>query len=143
MLIVTIAVLVILIMIFDATMHDIAQGACVLLLIVVGIALIANITILVNGRVIDEKIAMYEEENTRIEQAVSEAVSQYMEYESETFKDLKGESVIQFVSLYPELSADVMVETQIEVYLANNETIRELKEQKISIETARWWVYFG
>lgn len=114
-----------------------------ILLFVVGMALIFNICTLVDGRVIDSKIELYEEENARIEDSIGIAVAQYMEYEATTFEALKGESVIRFVSLYPELKADSMVTKQIEVYIANNYIIRELKEQKISVITAKWWVYFG
>ena len=44
--------------------------------------------------VIDDKIAMYQEENTRIEEQISVTISQYQNYETEIFTDLKPESSI-------------------------------------------------
>ena len=97
----------------------------------------------VNGRVIDSKIAMYQEENKNIETQMDILVEKYMDYESETFRELKGESSITLVSLYPELKADELVKSQIEVYTSNNKTIKELKEKKINLSTWKWWLYFG
>ena len=93
--------------------------------------------------VIDDKIAMYQEENTRIEEQISATVEQYQNYETEIFTEVKPESSITLVSLYPELKSDTLVQKQIEVYTANNEKIKELKEQKISSSVKRWWLYFG
>lgn len=97
----------------------------------------------VNGRVIDTKIAMYQEENKNIETQMDVLVGKYMDYESETFGELKGESSIALVSLYPELKADELVKSQVEVYTTNNKTIKELKEKKINLSIWKWWLYFG
>lgn len=93
--------------------------------------------------VIDDKIAMYEEENTKIETQIAEAVKQYQEYEHDIFVEVAPESAVTLVSLYPELKADTLVQKQIEVYIANNEKIKELKESKISGSVMKWWLYFG
>ena len=95
------------------------------------------------GKVIDEKITMYQEENANIENEMNILVQQYMSYESDTFGNLKGDSSITLVSLYPELKADTLVTKQIEVYVANNEKIKELKEDKIELSVQKWWLYFG
>lgn len=115
-------------------------GACLLFSIVVTGFLIGGI---VNGRVIDQKIAMYTEENEKIEMQMDELVTQYMEYESSTYGELKGESSIALISLYPELKADALVSKQIEIYTENNQKIKELKEKAINISNYKWWVYFG
>lgn len=110
------------------------------------ISLITTIILIVgvsNLSVIDDKIAMYQEENTRIEEQISVTVSQYQNYETEMFTDLKPESSMTLVSLYPELKSDTLVQAQIEVYTANNQKIKELKEQKINGSVKRWWLYFG
>lgn len=96
-----------------------------------------------NGRTLDNKIAMYTEENENIEADMNALVEQYMNYESGTYGELKGESSITLVSLYPELKADALVTKQIEVYIANNEKIKELKEKKIDLSVKKWWLYFG
>lgn len=93
--------------------------------------------------VIDDKIAMYQEENANIEEQIAAVVSQYQEYESNIFESVAPESAVTLVSLYPDLKSDTLVQKQIEVYLSNNETIKELKEEKIGGSVLRWWLYFG
>ena len=97
----------------------------------------------VEGRVIDNKIAMYQEENKNIEDQMDVLVKKYMDYESETFGELKNESSIALVSLYPELKADELVKSQVEVYTSNNKKVKELKEKKINLSVWKWWLYFG
>ena len=92
---------------------------------------------------IDEKIAMYEEENVKIEAQVADIVERYMEYETETFDIKADDSYIVIASLYPELKSNTLVESQIEVYVKNNDKIKELKEARIGSSIARWWLYFG
>lgn len=92
---------------------------------------------------IDEKIAMYEEENAKIEAQMDILVEKYMKYEQETFSDLKTEeSAITLVTLFPELKSDELVQTQINVYTSNNTQIKNLKEEKINMQTKRWILFF-
>ena len=93
--------------------------------------------------VIDDMIAMYTEENQNIENQIDVVVSKYMDFESGTLTELKGDSAITLVSLYPELKSDELVKTQIATYQANNEKLKELKEQKINARVYKWWLYFG
>lgn len=94
-------------------------------------------------KVIDAKIEMYQTENTNIENQITECVKQYQQYETDIFTEVTPESAVTLISLYPELKADTLVAKQIEVYLANNQKIKELKESKISGDVYRWWLYFG
>lgn len=86
---------------------------------------------------------MYEEENARIESQLAETVAQYQQYEKEIFTEVSPESSVQLVSMYPALKADTLVQKQIETYVANNNTIKELKAEKIYGKIYRWWLYFG
>lgn len=111
---------------------------------VIDLIILALCTVwLIYGRTIDEKIDMYTEENTKIENSIDELVSNYMEFESDTFKDITVDSAITLVSLYPELKSDELVKIQIETYQANNEKIKALREAKIDLVAEKWWVYFG
>ena len=92
---------------------------------------------------IDKKIAIYEEENTKIEQQIADTVKQYQEYETGIFTEVAPESSITLVALYPELKSDTLVQSQIEVYVDNNKTIKELKSSAINAPVYRWWLYFG
>ena len=94
-------------------------------------------------KVIDERIEMYQIENANIQTQIAECVEKYQEYETQIFAEVAPESAITLVSIYPELKADTLVSKQIEIYLANNREIKELKELKISEDVYRWWLYFG
>ena len=95
------------------------------------------------GSVIDERIEMYQEQNQKIETQIAECVSQYQAYESGVFKAVAPESAITLVALYPDLKADALVQTQIETYTSNNNTIRDLKDQQIMLSVKKHWLYFG
>ena len=91
----------------------------------------------------NKKIEMYQEENAIIEQQINDLVTNYMEYEQDTFKDFKSESSITLVSLYPELKSDELVQAQIDTYIENNNKIKKLKEAAIDLSVLKWWLYFG
>lgn len=112
--------------------------------IIVLIVFLVQIDLLVKVSVIDERIAMYEEQNANIEEQIEAVVKQYQEYESGIMTEIGDkDSYITLVSLYPELKADALVGKQIEVYLSNNESIVALKNQKLNERVYRWWLYFG
>ena len=94
--------------------------------------------------VIDSKIAMYQEENARIEQDFDRIVKGYLEHEHDTFSDIKPEgSTITLITLFPELKADTLVQRQLDVYVANSAKIKSLREEKINLVKNRWILYFG
>jgi len=114
--------------------------------VIIAISVIASIVlfIFVVCRVgIDKKIAMYEEENAKIEQQIADVVKQYQEYETGIFTEVTPESSMTLVALYPELKSDTLVQSQIEVYVENNKAIKELKARAINAPIYRWWLYFG
>lgn len=112
-----------------------------LILAVRGYELIVEIA---NGYTIDNKIAMYEEENASIEASIDAIVKDYMNFEENTYGELKDdENIINLISLYPELKSDTLVQKQIEVYIANNDEIKRLKVEKCDLSKARWLLYFG
>lgn len=128
--------------------NDCDGGIPVIVVGVLGgiISFIAMIALLINVsnlKVIDQKIDMYQEQNAQIEIQVAECVKQYQQHENEIFTEVKPESYITLVALYPELKSDTLVTKQIELYIANNEKIKELKESKINGSVIRWWLYFG
>lgn len=94
-------------------------------------------------KVIDTKIEMYQYENTKIENQITECVKQYQQYESDVFTEVAPESAMTLVALYPELKSDTLVSKQIDIYIENNQLIKQLKEQKINGSVWSWWLYFG
>ena len=93
---------------------------------------------------IEEKIAIYKEENTNIENQIAAIVENYKNYEVGTLKDLKmSDSPAVVLSMYPELKSDALIVKQIEVYIENNKAIKELRAQKADYRIYAWWLYFG
>lgn len=136
---------IIVILFFVCICHDLEE-LCIIPGLGVLIILIADLvvgTCLLETRVIPEKIELYEAQNAEIEAEISALVEQYMQYESDTYGELKGESAVSLVSLYPELKADALVTSQCELYISNNEAIRDMKEELINASTYRWLLYFG
>lgn len=113
------------------------------------ISIICNIVGLADLKVVDKKIAMYEEENKNIQTQVAEIVKNYQDYEKETYTeslkniDLSNTDVVVLAQLYPDLKSNEMLNKQIEIYQENNKKIKELKEQKINDEMSKWWLYLG
>lgn len=93
--------------------------------------------------VIDARIQMYTEENTKIEEQIAAVVAQYQKYEHDIITEVAPDSSVTLVSLYPDLKSDTLVRSQIEVYLNNNEKIKQLKDDAIHASVYRWWLYFG
>ena len=100
-------------------------------------------------QVADSKIAMYEEENNKIQEQISSIVENYKDYEKNTYTeslkniDIRNTDVVVLAQLYPDLKADGMVTKQMDIYTENNNKIKELKEQKLDYQVAKWWLYFG
>lgn len=107
------------------------------------IGIFVNIGFLVRGRTLDDKIAMYEQENTAIEQSVDVLVKDYYKHESDTYSSLKPENAVLFASAYPELQSNNLAMKQLEIYVENNDKIKELKEDQINLSKNRFWLYFG
>ena len=114
----------------------------IVLFVKIGV-LIFFIGCIVNGRVIDQKIELLENKNIEIESKVETSVKSYMEYEGKTLKDLKVDSYIQLVNLYPDLKSDELIKSEIELYQENIKEVNSLKMEKINISNYKWWVYFG
>ncbi|MFR4509229.1 MAG: hypothetical protein ACLT5V_15070 [Enterococcus avium] len=111
--------------------------------IIFGITVVANMDEVASGKVINQKISMYQTENRNIEEQVDALVKQYMEHEDNTFETARSKDTMTLVSLYPELKSDSLVKEQISVYNKNNAQIKKLKEKKIDVSVAKWWLYFG
>lgn len=126
--------------------EDLAEGFGILGGLIGLIALIGifvNIGFLVYGRTLDDKIAMYEQENAAIEQSVDVLVKDYYKHESDTYSSLKPENAVLFASAYPELQSNELATKQLEIYVENNNKIKELKEDQINLSRNRFWLYFG
>ena len=127
----------------DNDTGEVFSGFGSLISVVALIGIIINIGILINGRTFDDKIAMYEQENEAIEQSVDVLVKDYYKHESDTYSSLKPENAVLFASAYPELQSNELATKQLEIYVDNNNKIKELKEDQINLSRNRFWLYFG
>ena len=93
--------------------------------------------------VVDEKIALYTEENELIYNDVKLTVGEYMEWETDTYEKFALTDITFVVNMYPELKSNELVMKQIDIYLANKNEIKMLKSQLIDREIFAFWVYFG
>ena len=107
------------------------------------IGIFVNIGFLVYGRTLDDKIAMYEQENAAIEQSVDVLVKDYYRHESDTYSSLTPENAVLFASAYPELQSNELATKQLEIYVENNNKIKGLKEDQINLSRNKFWLYFG
>lgn len=107
------------------------------------IVFIVGIIFLSQGRIIDRQIEMYAEENINIETNVTTTVEKYLEHEFNIFDSLQGEDIQTLLVVYPEINSNELVKKQVEIFVENNNKIKELKEDKLNIEVWKWWVYFG
>lgn len=148
---IVLSVLVILVGLIDGALDDSYDNEGWLFLAGVGaVLLIGNIIltfVLVNQvkelNIIDKKIEMYQEENTKIETDIDMLVKQYMEHEKKTLSEFKSESSITLVNLYPDLKSNELVQQQLNIYVENNNKIKEFKNNKLEYQLSKWWLYFG
>ncbi len=105
----------------------------------------SNIYDLSTSYTIDDKIAIYEKENRKIEKQIEVFVESYMEQEENVYTNLSidGEDAFEMVFKIPKLQSYNFVLEQIEVYSENNKIIKELELKKSKIPNLKFALYFG
>ena len=127
------------------TDFDILSGICgILSVIVLVFDCICGFNLFSKSYTTPKKIAMYEEENKRIEEKISATVEKYMQYEKNIIYEVSPEDdTMVLVSLYPDLKSDQLIQSEIDTYIQNNNTIKELKSNMINVSIYKFLVYFG
>jgi DNA-dependent RNA polymerase auxiliary subunit epsilon len=92
---------------------------------------------------VDARQLVLEEQNQIVLSQIKPLVQQALEYESNTYKDFKLDAakVIAFTQLYPELKANDFLNKQIDIILANQEEIKQLKLDKASLNAYHFWLW--
>ena len=139
--VIAVALIVLGVLLDDFAEYFVGIGSIVCIIALVGIFI--NIDYLIRGRTLDDKIAMYEQENAAIEQSVDVFVKDYYRHESDTYSSLTPENAVLFASAYPELQSNELATKQLEIYVENNNNIKELKKDQINLSKNRFWLYFG
>jgi hypothetical protein len=121
-----------------------------ILILSVVVSFISFIAILVAGGIynynsstINSRLAVLEEQNTTVLTQVEPLVQKALDYESSTYKDLKLDvnKLIIFAQTYPDLKANDFLHKQIEIILANQEEIKQLKLDKASLNAYHFWLW--
>lgn len=111
--------------------------------IVFGIWTLWNIIVVASGFGIQEKIRIYEEQNTQIEQSIDAAVKAYCEHEQITYVEMSDGTVALVAAAYPELASSELVKTQMEVWTSNSSELKDLKSDLVDFHRAQYFLYFG
>lgn len=92
---------------------------------------------------IHSRLAVLEEQNTTVLTQVEPLVQQALNYESSNYQDLKLDvnKLIIFAQMYPELKANSFLNKQIDIILANQEEIKQLKLDKATLNAYHFWLW--
>lgn len=111
--------------------------------IIFGIWTLWNIIVVASGFGIQEKIQIYEDQNTQIEQSIDTAVKAYCEHEQITYVQMSDGAVALVAAAYPELASSELVKTQMEVWTSNSKELKDLKSDLVDFHRAQYFLYFG
>lgn len=111
--------------------------------VVVIICCLFNVNKIVKANTLEQKITVYQEEMTNIENNINPVVQNYLDHEKETYTALTPDNAVIFASIYPELSSNEIVQKQLNIYNEYLISIKNLKLEIAEISTAKWWLYFG
>ena len=92
---------------------------------------------------IDEKIAMYEQQNVKIEQQVADTVRMYMKYEEENNDEISDEQAILLAEVHPKLMNNESIVELVTQWKNNKTKISQLEYNKARISDDRFFLYFG
>lgn len=112
-------------------------------LVIVVICSLFDVGKIVKINTLEQKIVVYQEEMTNIENSINPVVQNYLDHEKETYTALTPDNAVIFASIYPELSSNEIVQKQLNIYNEYLISIKNLKLEIAEISTAKWWLYFG
>lgn len=92
---------------------------------------------------IDSRLEVIEEQNTIILAQVEPVVQKALEFESNTYKELKisSERLIALGNMYPNLKDNTFIQTQLQIIISNQSIIRNLKLTKAKMNAYRFWIW--
>ena len=108
-----------------------------------GVWTIWNVMCVASGFGIQEKIQIYEDQNTQIEQSIDAAVKAYCEHEQITYTQMSDGAAALVAAAYPELASSELVKTQMDVWTSNSNELKDLKSKLVDFHRAQYFLYFG
>lgn len=92
----------------------------------------------------DRQIVVLEERNELVVKQIEPLVDKYLEYEGNTYKELKLDvNIIVSMANYPQLKGDEFVQSQIKIILDNQKQITDLKLKKAKLNAYKLWIFIG
>ncbi len=113
-------------------------GILIFLIPFVGVLLLSN-----QYAYSDEKAAIYELENIKIENQILNASKQILKDKNINTEELSTDNIISFVYTIPELQSNKFIKDSLEKYNENNNQILYFKEQKMEKRKYDWLLYFA
>ena len=111
----------------------------------IGTIIVLGILIL-NVQRNDERIAVLIEQNELIEARVTTTVLAYLDHESDIYASILNSpdtvDVLLLVTTMPTLSSNVLVQREIDLYISNNNKIRDYRLESVNLKTYRWLIHF-
>lgn len=93
---------------------------------------------------VDKKIAVLQEQNETVLAQIEPLVDKYLDYESDTYKDLKMDvNNMVALSQYPQLKGDEFIRNQVAIVTRNQATITQLKLDKAGLNAYKMWIFMG
>lgn len=90
-----------------------------------------------------KKLTYYEKQNVELERKIDVSVKNYLNTDSEVYKNFKRGDGMALIANYPKLSKSGLIRDQIDMYKDNAREIKKLKGRAIRYNTIKWWLYFG
>lgn len=114
--------------------------ASLLALLFTGAFLIGCLVNLKKTTIIEDKIAIFQDENSNIEIEMQNIINTYLNHEEKIFSVNEDDFLF---NIPPDLKSDLLVTIQIETYLDNRAVIKDLKTQLLNRSIYKWWLFFG
>ena len=89
----------------------------------------------------DKKIELLEKENERYLSQIEIVVDKLLASKNTTFKDLKQS--VEVLQAYPELKSNDFLQAQIAAFQKNEEELKKLRLEKISLKTYKFYIFVG
>lgn len=126
---------------------EIGEILCAISIIFSLISFIALIVVIVNYNAIKStataQMEVLNEQNEIVLAQIEPLVQQALNYESNTYKEFKltPENIVAFGNMYPQLQANSFIQSQINIIVANQKEIKDLKLEIASLNAYKLWLF--
>ena len=89
------------------------------------------------------KLEVLNEQNEIVLSQIEPLVQQALNYESNTYKEFKltPENIVAFGNMYPQLQANALIQSQINIIVENQKEIKDLKLRIASLNAYHLWLF--